>query len=298
LTEPTYHLGSKAQAALALPEEQRIEYILKPRWIGYTHAKQIIAKLDDLLRHPKTHRMPNMLLVGDTNNGKTMLIRRFDRSHPPLENPDGGITIPVMVVQAPPIPDERRFYSSILEHLLEPHRPRDPAAQQQAQVVRTLRRVNLRMLLIDEIHHVLAGPTVKQRQFLNVLKYLGNELEIPLVAVGTKEAVRAIQTDPQLANRFQPVALPPWEMNRDFLMLLASLERMIPLRRPSNLIQPPLAQRLLALSEGTIGELVALVSAAAVYAVRTQRERVDEEALAALDWIPPSHRRRRAERLA
>jgi len=30
----------------------------------------------------------------------------------------------------------------------------------------------------------------------------GNELKIPLVGVGTIDAVRAIQTDPQLANRF------------------------------------------------------------------------------------------------
>jgi superfamily II DNA or RNA helicase len=36
------------------------------------------------------------------------------------------------------------------------------------------------MLIVDEIHHLLAGSATRQRQFLNVLKYLGNELKIPI----------------------------------------------------------------------------------------------------------------------
>jgi hypothetical protein len=118
----------------------------------------------------------------------------------------------------------------------------------------------LQVLIIDEIHHVLAGHVAKQRLFLNVLKYLGNELQIPLVGVGTMDALRALHTDPQMANRFEPVALPRWEMNREFQVLLASFERILPLQQPSRLAEPALAARLLALSEGTIGELSATAS--------------------------------------
>ena len=96
-------------------------------------------------------------------------------------------------------------------------------------VIHLLRDVQLRVLIIDEIHHILAGHIAKQRHFLNVLKYLGNELKIPLVGVGTIDALRAIQTDPQMVNRFEPVSLPRWEMTRDFQMLLASFERTLPI---------------------------------------------------------------------
>jgi len=34
--------------------------------------------------------MPNMLLVGDTNNGKTMLVQRFRAQHPAHDNPQGA----------------------------------------------------------------------------------------------------------------------------------------------------------------------------------------------------------------
>lgn len=106
------------------------------------------------------------------------------------------------------------------------------------------------MLIIDEIQHVLAGSLNRQRTFLNVLKYMGNELQVPIVAVGIKDAFRAIQTDPQLANRFEPVWLPRWQMDTDFKRLLVSFERMLPLRQASELHNPELANRLLGMSEG------------------------------------------------
>ena len=71
-------------------------------------------------------------------------------------------------------------------------------------VLHLLHDIQLRVFIIDEIHHILAGHIAKQRHFLNVLKYLGNELKIPLVGVGTIDALRAIQTDPQMVNRFEP----------------------------------------------------------------------------------------------
>src|SRR5919109_45413 len=291
------HLHAVAREVLDLPAAERINHMRRPRWIGYTRAKQLLDKLDELLSHPKTHRMPNLLIVGDTNAGKTMLANRFVQLHPADDNPEGEAAIvPVLAIQAPPGPDEGRFYNAILEALCAPYNPRERVAHKQVQVLRILKAVGLRMLIIDEVHNVLTGPVNKQRQFLNVLKYLGNALQIPLVGLGTKEALRAIQADPQLANRFEPAALPPWRLNQDFQMLLAGFERALPLRKASRLAEAQMARKLLTLSEGRLGELSVLLTSAAVYAVQSGAERIDEKVLTAIDWIPPSERRRRAER--
>lgn len=146
------------------------------------------------------------------------------------------------------------------------------------------------MLIIDEIHHVLVGSTNQQRVAMNAVKYVSNELQIPLVGVGTLEAVRVIQADPLLASRFHRAELPLWHMGRQYRKLLASFERMLPLKRPSQLSRDPLATKLLAMTEGTIGELSTLLKTAAMYAVRTGTERIDEPVLAALEWEPPSMR--------
>jgi hypothetical protein len=116
------------------------------------------------------------------------------------------------------------------------------------------------------------------------------------VGLGTPEALRATQADPQLANGFTPVLLPRWRLGRDFLRLLASFEQALTLRQPSRLIEERLARTLLVLSEGNLGELSALLSAAAIYAVKTGTEQINEPVLAAIDWVPPSERRRQAER--
>ena len=292
------HLTETATRALELAAPERIARIRSPMWIGYPRAKRILAKLEDLMIYPKSHRMPNLLLVGETNNGKTMLAQHFLSMHPPRDRPDNeGVDLPVLLVQAPPIPDEGRFYNAILHLLFAAYRPNDRVDKKQFQIIKILRHADLKILMIDEIHHILAGNMNRQRAFLNTIKYLGNELQVPIVGIGTKDALRAVQTDPQLANRFEPAALPRWSNDEDFLRLLVSFERTIPLRNPSLLHETPLAQKLFTLSEGYIGELSRLIAEAAVRAVETGTERIDLKTLNSINWIPPSDRRREAERL-
>lgn len=165
------------------------------------NGSRIFDKLGELLGYPPTHRMPNLLIVGETNNGKTGIVSRFQRLHSAADNADGDhATVPVLLIQAPPAPDEGQFYCAILEALAAPYRRRASAGEKQLEVLHVLRGVGTRMLIIDEIHHILAGHISKQHLFLNVLKYLGNELRIPLVGVGTIDAIRAMQTDPQWRN--------------------------------------------------------------------------------------------------
>ena len=292
------HLNDAAKALLELPDEERILKIRSERWIGYPRAKSILSRLEELAAYPRTHRMPNLLLVGDTNNGKTMLARRFVQAHPAQDNPAGdNVLAPVLLVQAPPVPDEGRFYNAILELLFAPYRPSERVDKKQFQVMKLLRYVELKVLVIDEIHHILAGNLNRQRAFLNVLKYLGNELQISIVGIGTRDAFRAIQTDPQLANRFEPVVLPRWEPDNDFLRLLASFERMLPLRNPSRLHGAELSTQLFAMCEGYIGELSRVLTEAAAHAVLSGRETIDLKTLDGIGWTPPSERKRRIDRI-
>ncbi len=292
------HLSPSAEKLLALSNEERIERILGERWIGYTRAIKITKRLEDLLKYPKTHRMPNLLIVGRTNNGKTMIVSRFASKHPASDNIEGDeVNVPVLMIQAPPVPDENRFYNTILDRLFAPYKPHDHVSKKQIQVISLLKRVGLKVLIIDEIQHILAGNLDKQRQFLNVIKYLGNELKVPIVGVGTKEAIRAIQNDPQLANRFEPEPLPKWQMDEEYLKLLMSFERMLPLKKPSNLIETSMATKILSLSEGIIGEMSMLLRRAAVTAIETGSECIDLKIINAIDWSIPSQRRLTVENI-
>jgi hypothetical protein len=157
--------------------------------------------------------------------------------------------------------------------------------------------MGLRMLIIDEIHNMLRGNTAKQRTFLTVLKTLANQLQITLVAVGTEEAFSAIQTDPQLANRFKTAWLPRWQLNEEYLDLLDTFEYLLPLRRPSHLSEHALALKILARSEGLFGEVHNLLCTAAQAAILNGQECITARLLDELGWSSPSERRR-PERVA
>lgn len=286
------HLLAKTARLVTLSDADRIVHIRQPRWIGYPRAKEVLAKLEELFDYPKSHRMPNCLVVGDTNNGKTMLVRKFVDLHKPDDNPSGdAAVVPVLYIQAPPIPDEGRFYNAILDSLFAPYQARDRADRKQYQVIKLMKALGVKMLLIDEIHHLLAGNLTKQKAFLNVIKYLGNELEIPIVGVGTRDAFRAIQTDPQLANRFEPEMLPRWRNDDEYLQLLATFEKILPLKNPSFLTDVQLADMIFSMTEGYLGEICRLLVSAGVEAIRSRQECITSDVLRQLSWIAPSERR-------
>ena len=289
------HLHASIRPLAEENNESRIRRIRTDRWITYGRAEAALAAMDDLLSFPKRTRMPNLLLVGPTNNGKTMIVEKFRRSHPPIEaraTAEGAANVPVLKVQMPAGPDEPRFFAAILNELGFPHRYVDRLSKRQDAAVRMLRETGVRILVIDEVHNLLSGSRVQQRRLLNLLRWLGNELQIPLVAVGTVEALHAVQSDDQLANRFEPMGLPPWRHGEEYRQLLSTLEAVLPLRRPSQLAEPMLAEKILAAAEGILGEVVSIITRAAVHAVMTGTEAITAKLIDETGFISPTQRRR------
>jgi hypothetical protein len=280
------HLQPATRPVAAEDAQSRIRRIRTDRWIGYARAEAVLAALEDLLTFPKRLRMPNLLLVGPTNNGKTMIVEKFRRAHasvPAGETDAGAAIVPVLKIQMPAGPDEGRFFGAILEALGMPYGVRDRVATKQDAAVRIMRATGARLLVIDELHNLLSGTALQQRRLLNVLRWLGNELQIPLVGVGTPEALRAIRSDEQLVNRFEPFALPLWTDDDEYRRLLST---------PSHLADPAMAGRILTAAEGVLGEIIAIIVRSAVVAVDSGTETISARMIERASFIRPSERRR------
>jgi hypothetical protein len=143
---------------------------------------------------------------------------------------------------------------------------------------------------------VLGDRGDRRREFLNLIRFLGNELRIPLVGVGTREAYLAIRSDDQLENRFAPFILPRWEADAGTCSLLASFAASFPLRRSSPIATAEMAGYLLTRSEGTIGELASLLTDAAVAAIESGEEAINQRTLLLAAYAGPTQRRRLFER--
>jgi hypothetical protein len=290
------HLHAAARPVARLPAGERRRYARADRWLGYTRATEALNQLETLFAWPSTQRMPNLLLIGPTNNGKSMIIEKFRRAHPPTSHPDRE-EIPVLVVQMPSEPSVGRFYTALLAATGAPMRARQyRLADLEQLVLRLLRAAGVRMLVIDELHNVLGGRGDRRREFLNLIRFLGNELRIPLVGAGTREAYLAIRSDDQLENRFAPFTLPRWEAGAGTCSLLASFAASFPLRRASHIATTEMATYLLTRSEGTIGELARLLTDAAVAAIESGEEAINQRTLLLAPYAGPSERRRLFER--
>ena len=134
-------------------------------------------------------------------------------------------------------------------------------------VIAILHDLGLHMIMIDEVHNLLAGTHREQRLFLNVLRYLSNELEVSLVCFRVSEAVDAIRGDVQLARRLDEHHLPNWRDDSEFSNMIQTLIAAMPLEKKSNLKVISLRQ-ILALTGGITSRVFSLVKGLAIDASR------------------------------
>lgn len=288
------HLSPAARAVAELQPAERLAHLQGQWWIAHPHAQAALERLDAVYQvGPGKIRPPNLLIVGPTNNGKSMIAEKFRRLHPPARSVCGQHEIvPVVIMQMPTEPSVRRFYASILAALNAPLSFNLPGERLERSALDLLRTVETRVLIVDELHNVLAGSHRRRAEFLNMLRFLGNALRIPIVGIGTKQAQIAVRSDDQLENRFEPVPLPPWQDDAMFARLLASFERAIPLRLRSGLAETPaLRSMILRRSGGLIGEVAALLAAATRHALVEGQECLDRAALEGGEYRGPEERR-------
>ncbi|KAF0126148.1 MAG: hypothetical protein FD148_2151, partial [Methylocystaceae bacterium] len=274
MTEDFEHLFAGSRPIAALSSEERLRRIRADRWINYPRAQQALAALEDLISFPRRARMPNLLIVGESGMGKTMIVEKFARDHPAYFDAVNGLKrMPVVLVQMVSGPDEARFYKRLLAAISAPEPSRPTLGALENVALRVLEQAQPGMLVIDEAHSLRAGTVREQARFLNMLRYLGNELRIPLVCVGTQQARNSLRTDEQLVRRFEAIALPPWRNDQDFAALIGSLQRTLPLRRQSEIGERAL-KSILETTGGVTAAIFSLMTRLAVAAIVSGEERI------------------------
>ena len=272
------HLDEAVRPYLLLSDEKRIARIDRDRWIGYGRAKEALEELERILRSDRRQRPDNLLIVGASNNGKTAIARRFiARALPPENAAALNSTIPVALIQAPNGPRIPQLLTAIRTALGQPAGRRESTAQLRAETYRMMRAVGLRVLLIDDLHNIRGAGLAP---ILVELREIGSVAGVSLGCFATREIAYALRQDDQLANRFELMTLPRWQIDDpDYWRLLQTFGQRLPLRAPSNLTDSDLAAHILARCDGLIGGITRLLRQAAVQAVRTGHEQIDRAML-------------------
>lgn len=284
------HLAPSTISILEASNAEKIQYVNGEHWISYPLAENTLKKLHWMVDHPVVDRMPCVLLVGDTCNGKSSILKQFVKKYPVEHLQNEGTKLKVVAIQAPNQANEGRLYNEIFESLNIAYSHSGNVDTKFFKLKEILSSMGTRVLIIDELHNVIGSSPLKLRAFNIVVKSLTNQLRISIVAAGTKEAARVLNSDHQLASRFEPIKLEKWKADSHFQKLLLAFESILPFKESSGLAKKEMAMKIFELSEGLLGEASNLLKKAATLAIDNDRDCITIDVLEATGFIPQSKR--------
>lgn len=299
MSEPYSHIAPEVREIMGGSPAERIAVAQADQWVDYPAATAALKRLEDALKHTRASRMENCLLVGDSNNGKSSILRTFVQRNPSRGwmTDEAGTpqlrAIPVLLMDMPRQRQDELFWKAMLQGLAcaAPRRNEDlePFA------CSLLEQFEVRVLVIDEVHDLLLEGTPRQhRSRLKLLKSLSNRLRLPIVVAGTHEAEAALAIAEEVDNRFEPFVLPRWNLDRNFRGFVAAYERLLPLKEPSGLAERETLIPLYNVCDGTIGRMVRVLKRAAVAAIESGAEKIDAELIGKVATLPYGKERGRA----
>ncbi|MGA1860991.1 TniB family NTP-binding protein [Azospirillum sp. 11R-A] len=279
MTDEAYrHLGPSALEVIALSPEERIARMQARRFTEYPRCRFVLDLMREQLEQPSGAIKPNLLVWGQSGQGKSTIMAKHLRDHPAVFDKKSGVRRTATVgLEMPPMCDVKWFYTHLLRAVDAPvseSRANIPLLADR--VVTLYRLMGVRQILIDEAHNMLMGTLRQQRIMLTVIRHLTNVLGIPLVLFGIQDAREALMHDHQLTRRFRFVELPVWGAGEEFRTMVGSILRTLPLRRPSTLTARSIKTLLTHCDGGTAKLFEALIDLG-IDAIRLNEERITAE---------------------
>ena len=274
------HLGPAAREAIDCPAEERIIRINSRRFTDYPRCRSVLEMMAGQLAQPKGTLKPNLLIWGESGQGKSTIIKKHLREHVPVFDEIAGIRhTPVVSLEMPPMCDVRWFYGDLLRAIDAPDDSnRGVRSALVHRIMQLYQILGVRQIVIDEAHNMLVGTVNQQRAMLAAIRHISNQLEVPLVLVGTRDAREALMHDRQLTRRFRFIELPVWKEGPDFDALVGSVFRSLPLRRPS-VVTPRALKTLVNHAEGITAGVFEILVNLGVRAIETGEERITPAAI-------------------
>lgn len=256
---------------------------LKAFYIPYPVVQTIFDdfrnKLDDCDR---TGRHDAMLILGGSGSGKTALCTqllayghaRFDR-----EEPERTIC-PCLVLAVPDPCTPYEFAVAILEGLGDPKpRGRRGKADTIKAASGLLQSCQVRLVLIDNTQDIPARRASRGIELVGArLREFMDYSSALWVFLGTEDALKVVNSDPQLIRRICYRGRIPYfgiddpKAQRSFRVLLKKIEQWVPLAESSCLIDPKAAGLCHIATEGVFDRLVKLVHRGWIESVLDCRE--------------------------
>lgn len=282
------HLDAGVAALLKLPVAERIERIMGDVLVIHGCLATILNEARWMVMAPRTQRARGLIVVAAPGSGKTAVSELLKLQYPiDAEEPGSPARARVLALSISGVRTTKAVLSRVLLATSAPLARRYTISDHEELALDLLRRMQVRLLILDEVQDLLNVRESEQLRVMEVLKHFMNELRLPILGLGTSPAAGAFKADPHLSARFECRVLPRWQEGEEFGQFLTAYEGRLPLRYRSDLCRPAAQKALIKASGGILDGIVRRIKAAAIQAVVDGTERITPESLE-LDHLRPS----------
>ena len=261
---------------------------LKRHFVKYGKVNAALTCMDELFRVGAAGARSGasqqcVLVTGESGSGKSALVHYWRRQHPAFETPDGTVS-PVLFVEAPTRATQKTLCEQILVAMGVPLAKGSSYAKLLARVRHFLVEMKIRVLIIDEVQHMLSDRFQHLNQeAADTVKYILNSGECGIVMCGLPQSLAIFTADSQLTRRrlgvFRLTDV-PWDDGEGaefFQMYLDTFYAALPFPLDPNLDRADLALRIHHCSESLLGRAADLVFHAAARSMLTGATTLDLE---------------------
>jgi len=195
-----------------LSAAERIAFIRSEHFVRHAQMARAIDAMNYVFTQPRRRRMECVFIGGQSGVGKTMVAKRFLKENGiEVSDVDGLHVITragrtkVVTVDLSGVSTEEGLYGRIAEACLEPGA--SALKYSPEGVLRMVADLGAQTVLFDEADRLTELPVDVQNEMIAQMKYLTNNAQIGIIALGAKKLKNFISSEDTLLRRFGPELL-------------------------------------------------------------------------------------------
>ena len=271
----------------------------RPSAIIHAAFQNILDEMRLVVETANSSKPSGLLIMGDSDSGKSTLLNYFckrlakeaSQQYPQTEyekSLDEIAIKPAFLFSIPAGVTANGLLSRALSENGIPIKDRMTLERLENLFYERLRKLNTRVILVDEFHDIDSLGAADQHLVLKVLKEMTNNLSIPIIAAGTLASQAIVGGDEQVWTRFRPVLLTPFKADTDFRDFLATYEKAMAIPLPNSM---PLKDKAFVgyihlRTNGLVGQVAHFLSMAYEKAVRDKADGITQNLLENISFIP------------
>lgn len=251
----------------------------------FEHAHNALCKMLLFGGTPAGGRF--MLLTGESRTGKTHAVRLFAYNHP-ASFIDGSKHEPVVHLELQGKATESGTATQMLAALSDLKPRQGTVEQKHARVVKHIRTLGVKLLIVDEAHHLVERKPGQQNRLYAAtesFKYISNVTGCSMVFVGIPAIESIVEVNDQFAQRTTHcIRITEYDLTdpddlEDYGDIVREMCGMLPIKVDAQLLDDAVMPEWHLATRGRIGNLSELLRASAVYAFYAGQKVIDLDAL-------------------